>query len=627
MRCFERFNTSSSWQRFFVLLFVSVLVFGRSPSTNFIYDEQEALLGSQFLLSDTPFWRLFAFDFWGRPPARTIGSYRPLVSLAYKSLAFSLAWHTPWFLSGLNLLAHAVVAWMVGSVVRDIDSDQSFSSREGATWGASLAFCCAAINTEAVCSVVGLADVMMAGWVVAAVRVQQQLMKQGRVLSPTSLAGPFLALTTLCCLAWWSKETAAASVLILPAVAWLLCSHGAPKQRVRWALVCAFASAAGAFVATMVRIVAYPTRGEPASRWVLDLPVAGSLFELLHLPPLPTDAMNNPLLEELAGVRLATAGQLFIEQFAQMLFPLHLVGDYSFPAQPVTHSAGPLWGALGIFATLLGALCWSTWRATASSSARLGALGLIVLLGGYAPIAQVLTLLPTIRAERLLYLPTVGLVWCVTSVLTSERARPLFWTASRRAGGVRASLWGISSVVPLLVAALICAQAVRARASALRYKDDLAFWRATSRAEPSSAKSHLNYGLMLGARGNERARLRETRRAVELAPNWPMGRLYLADTHCRRKELAQATPHYLWALSRVPQSLAQSALALQCLYEQGGYAELRPALHRLAAQHEGSWLDYLLYELEQNGAQNGGLPQRYRPRGYNVRVSQQVSDD
>lgn len=640
MPCFARLHLSSSCQRFFVLWVVSVLVFVRSPGTNFIYDEQEALLGSQFLLPDTPFWRVFEFDFWGRPPGRTIGSYRPFVNLAYKGLAFSLSWHTPWFLSGLNLLAHATVAWLLGSVVRQELHDRPACLRDGASWGASLCFCCAAICTEAVCSVVGLADVMMAGWVVVAIRVVQRVTQRALVpqslepeclgaqcLGPQSRAivGSLLILTPLCSLAWWSKETAVAGALILPAAAWLFAFRWSRWKRVSLMSSALAASIAGAALARQVRLLAYPTRSEPAHRWVLELPGLGWLFSALELPPLPTDAMNNPLLEEASSVRLATAGRLFLEQLSQMLVPVHLVGDYSFPAQALATGPTSILGASLLLFLLLGALFAATWNSARSSGARLGALGLVVVLGGYAPIAQVVTLLPMIRAERLLYLPMVGLVWLGTAIMVALHSR---W-GTRRVDSVSpgsSASWGSpsswrSALVPLLVTAFVSAQAVRARVSALRYQDDVAFWRATSLAQPSSAKSHLNYGLMLGARGKEAARLHETRRAVELAPEWPMGRLYLADAHCRRKELAQAAPHYFWALARIPQSQALTALALQCIHDQGAYSKMRPELRRLAALHPGSWLDYLIYELEENGDANDGLPQKYRPRGYNVRVS------
>src|SRR5688572_28568470 len=76
-------------------------------------------------------------------------------------------------------------------------------------------------------------------------------------------------------------------------------------------------------------------------------------------------------------------------------------------------------------------------------------------------------------------------------------------------------------------------QAVQARLHAFDYTDDLVFWRATKNAVPKSAKAHLNYSVMVGARGDLEERLAANRRALELAPKWAMAHVYLGDTLCR----------------------------------------------------------------------------------------------
>ena len=63
--------------------FLSMVLYTRHPATNFIFDEQEALLANPYVraVADpaTKIRWLDAFtrDFWGLPPDRTIGSYRP----------------------------------------------------------------------------------------------------------------------------------------------------------------------------------------------------------------------------------------------------------------------------------------------------------------------------------------------------------------------------------------------------------------------------------------------------------------------------------------------------------------------------------------------------------------------
>lgn len=75
------------------LCFLSIALFTRNPlHTNFIFDEQEALLANPYVRSVTdPLSKLhwvdaFRRDFWGLLPDRSIGSYRPIPDLVWRAL-------------------------------------------------------------------------------------------------------------------------------------------------------------------------------------------------------------------------------------------------------------------------------------------------------------------------------------------------------------------------------------------------------------------------------------------------------------------------------------------------------------------------------------------------------------
>ncbi len=71
-------------------LLVSILLYVRSPLSNYIFDEQEALLANPYVNDPTvPFHAAFARDFWGLPPDRSIGSYRPLPNLIWRLLCLT----------------------------------------------------------------------------------------------------------------------------------------------------------------------------------------------------------------------------------------------------------------------------------------------------------------------------------------------------------------------------------------------------------------------------------------------------------------------------------------------------------------------------------------------------------
>ncbi|MBW2457333.1 MAG: tetratricopeptide repeat protein, partial [Deltaproteobacteria bacterium] len=60
------------------LLVLAFILYTRHPSTNYIFDEQEALLANPYVnaTQGLTFWDAIHRDFWGLPPDGSIGSYR-----------------------------------------------------------------------------------------------------------------------------------------------------------------------------------------------------------------------------------------------------------------------------------------------------------------------------------------------------------------------------------------------------------------------------------------------------------------------------------------------------------------------------------------------------------------------
>jgi tetratricopeptide (TPR) repeat protein len=233
-------------------------------------------------------------------------------------------------------------------------------------------------------------------------------------------------------------------------------------------------------------------------------------------------------------------------------------------------------------------------------------LGLLAVPLAYLPVSNLLVLLPTIRADRLWYLPTLGV--CLALGGLSGLLPEL---------GGQASRFRVWFIVGGLAWGLQCYQA---RAHAFDYTTDLTFWRATAEAAPRSAKAQLNLGVMLGARKQPLARIELTRRATELAPEWPMAHIYLGDALCREKRVAEAWPHYKRGFEKGPNQRGLLALALQCLWDHQAYAEHRIELLDLGEKYPKSWLAYLAHDLDINGETNEGVNPQYRPRSYNQKA-------
>ncbi|MBN2191694.1 MAG: tetratricopeptide repeat protein [Polyangiaceae bacterium] len=235
------------------------------------------------------------------------------------------------------------------------------------------------------------------------------------------------------------------------------------------------------------------------------------------------------------------------------------------------------------------------------TSLSLIAIGLVWFPVAYFPHSNIPVILPTVRAERFWYLPAIGTAMILGLALAAlvERLR---W---RRLG-------------LYLAVGFFGVQVLAARVHALHYTNDLVFWRATKWASPNSAKAHLNYSVMVGARGQLEERLVANQRAIELAPKWAMAHVYLGDTLCRLDRTDEAWPHYVRGFELANNDSNLIALGYQCLWDHGAIERRRDDILALGAkkEHQGSWLAWLGSEVVYNGKEHGGVPAKYRPRGY-----------
>ena len=231
------------------------------------------------------------------------------------------------------------------------------------------------------------------------------------------------------------------------------------------------------------------------------------------------------------------------------------------------------------------------------------ALGITWIVVSYFPHSNIPVVLPTVRAERFWYFPVLG----SSLVLAVVFARIHAFASARRA----------PRVVPVAFGLFIAFQAVQAYRHAMDYRSDLDFWRATKDAVPNSAKAHLNYSVMKGARGDLKTRLEESEVAKSLAPDWAMAHIYTGDTLCRMHRAPEAWPHYEVGFGKDANAQSLIALALQCLYDEKELMAHEDALRTIAAEHEGSWIAYLAIDTLANHEKNKGVDPKYRPRGYN----------
>ncbi|MBI4956457.1 MAG: tetratricopeptide repeat protein [Myxococcales bacterium] len=759
---------------FLVLVCLSLVLFTRLPTTNYIFDEQEALLANPYVnaTQNLGFLDAFTRDFWGLPPTGSIGSYRPLPDILWRVL-----WTVtkePFIHHLYNVILHGLNGALLGAFAYVL------TRRRAVGWLAGVTFVSAALLTEAVSGIVGLADVLGGLGALAALHAL-------RWPAWAMPIGVFLGVT----IGLFSKESALVCVGLIPAAALVTAPFLHTRKPARWArALLATIAAAGAFAMYVeLRKMWFPSPLPEEVRTHME--EKGTFTALLehtegrlgvgdepnavkdvfldfkgwfHQPGLPVDWLNNPLARE--GVdfphRVAGAMRVYWRGLKDVVVPLRLSGDYSYPQEPVPdtlYGAETIAGAAMTVLPLLAA-AWlalgAWWRerkerrtyaarlAAGAGAARLdprastrpedleharylplpasrrqtgllvaglslGALGAagiavalwllgegtptpvplwpfgvavltvglgmlveaparrgialypvgvwplariapaVVALGfvwmvlAYFPHSNIPEKLPTVRAERLWYFPVLGTTLIVAVALAwlfevgaPERYRPgARWflhpvrTLGRLVGlglAKLAALWKLKRLggrsgavtLPVAVTALFLGfQMVQAYWHATDYRDDLVFWESTKDAVPNSAKAHLNFSVMKGARGDLETRLVHSQIALELAPEWTMAHIYTGDTLCRLGRPDEAWPYYVSGFEQGPNDRSLISLALQCLWDYQKVEPHKDELKDMARAHEGSWLAYLANDIVDNGKTHNGVDPKYRPRGYN----------
>jgi hypothetical protein len=604
--------------------FLSMALFTRHPfKTNFIFDEQEALLANPYVRSVAdPVGKLhwldaFRRDFWGLPADRSIGSYRPIPDLVWRVLwGIGARDQSPFLHHWVNVLLHGVNGALLTLIAFKLTKDRLTA------WLSGAAFVACAVLTEAVSGVVGIADVLGAlGALLALIALMLPLPWMPVAVFGATLFGLF------------SKESALVCVPLVPFAALMTAQITHPERPLRWAR-CGAALLATAFAFVLYvearrRLFPAPIQAELAVAANVDKPTLARAYAAAlrwyAQPTLPRDPLNNPLIDASGPYRIAAALRVYVRGLWQIVFPWTLSGDYSSPQEPIPARLvfpesvlGALLGLGPILASLvLGVIGWLRWTRQREERVRGGLLAEVDLrpiigvalmwtVVSYFPVSNIPVLLPTVRAERFWYFPAIG-----TSLLLGILFRALFaW--GRRAGAAGAAVG--------LVVVFFGIQCFGARRHAMDYTDDLAFWDATRHAVPRSAKAHLNYSVMQGARGHLDIRLESNRVALELAPKWPMANVYLGDTLCRLHRTDEAWPYYASGFELAPNDVNLVALGVQCLWDEKAIGEdspMRAELVALGEKHPGSWLEYIERDMVDNGEEHDGVDPKYRPRGYN----------
>ena len=286
------------------------------------------------------------------------------------------------------MIGHAVNGALLAGFVLAV------SGRRKLAWLAGAIFLTAAVLTEAISGVVGIADVLGGLGVLLALNALR-----------LPLWGMPFAVLAAASFGLFSKESAIVAVPLIALSAFTtapLLHPQRPLRLLRLGLALVALLAALVFY-TEFRRLTFVTHADGfwdvprGSSWSRGLwlkvqrwygqprppfvaPAPGTPWHKLQLlrflawfqqPSLPHDPINNPLVDAPRPLRIAAALRVYASGVGQVLFPWTLSGDYSYRAEPVPDrrvffgsvmgallAAGPLLGGLGVLLHNL----WSSFR-------------------------------------------------------------------------------------------------------------------------------------------------------------------------------------------------------------------------------------------------------------------------
>jgi tetratricopeptide (TPR) repeat protein len=185
-------------------------------------------------------------------------------------------------------------------------------------------------------------------------------------------------------------------------------------------------------------------RSLPLRRYAAYLAVTGLYLvvraQVIH-DVQPTNALDNPLVELAAPLRIVNAFAVAWRYLGLLLLPLKLSYDYSWGALPILDS---VWDPIALLATagvvaVAGLVAWS-WRAAPALCFALG-FGITT----FFIVSNVAVPIGTIMAERLIYLPSVG--FCIAAALILRRALAALVSPPRRAQALFALAFALAVAV------------------------------------------------------------------------------------------------------------------------------------------------------------------------------------
>ncbi|XP_046472791.1 protein O-mannosyl-transferase Tmtc2 [Neodiprion pinetum] len=565
----------------FACALAAAALYRNTLDAGFVYDDRRAILTNPDLLPGTPWSQLLEDDFWGTPLKErgSHGSYRPFCVATFR-LNYLAGGLDPWGYHLVNVALHAACAGLVVRAARKVLPGQSLAHAM-----AGLLFAVHPVHSEAVAGIVGRADLLACLFTLVAFLAYAAHRDDARKPAPLFLTLIASALATL------AKETGIASLALC--LLWEFC-RGEPRRKgTRWTR----RRSVGLVTGTLVLLL------------IVRLRVGGS-------PPEFATADNPAARHPSRFARGLTFLYLPAVNARMLLCPSTLSFDWSMDAVPrITTLKDPRnLESAALYAALAGAGFWAAKglrKASCSSCVKrflghtdrcraannnnapisncycpkksglalqipaavavsLGFLGLPFL-----PASNLFFYVGFVIAERVLYLPSVGLCLLFGAGLCK------FYRHARRTSR---SYGRIVLAVAALLLTLMAAKTLRRN---LDWYDEESLYRSALHVNPP--KAYGNLGSVLSAQGRTTEAEEAFTQALRYRPNMADVHYNLGILQQGRKNYEEAILSYQRAIHFRP-SLAQAYVNLGAALISAGRGTEAAAILRTGASLDGSGL-------------------------------------
>ncbi len=356
-----------------VLVILTISIYANTLSNGFVFDDRVIVEHNTLIQDFGNIGEIFTTNYW-QPVNRNRGLYRPLTILSY-SINYAINGLNPIGYHAVNILLHTFTVLMLYLLTIMVSRSFLVSIFSG------VLFSVHPIHVEAVANVVGRAELLSAFFFLSAAVLYTRFRTQNNVRYATyiaSLLAYFFAIL--------SKENAVTFLIIPFLIDWLCHSKTSAesishivRSRYHWYL---------GFVGVLIGYL-----------------VVRSVVLGVFTPP-DIAPLDNPLVREAPLDRILGGVFIFGKYLSLMVFPQNLSCDYGLDVLPLSDPLRALEFWLGVVSSIMVPLLlvYSVRRRRRDVT-----LYILLFLATYSITSNIFIVIGTPIAERLFYLPSVGL--------------------------------------------------------------------------------------------------------------------------------------------------------------------------------------------------------------------------